>query len=249
METQAIEAARCSRRTAISAHAHGTRRGGRALVDQFSHAPPHRFARLPSEDPRQEMRIVSGSIALDRASCRPLARASARVRPRCVRPTSATQTFFGEHSRLVVLPVLRCKGASRERNASRLPEGGGPFDRFRAYARSRASMGLGPVDAARPGRPRGSRRAGIASADRSRFHGGRCRPGRCGSIEPLTPLSHLLAPASWKREAEDAEIARVSAHRDMRAPLRSEVPSIGTRCAQLRLAADTARWWPLSGPR
>lgn len=156
---------------------------------------------------------ASGSLALDRPSCVLPCENDARVRPRCVRPTSATQTFFGEHSRLVVLPVLRCGGASRGAKRFALAWGGGTLLSTPGSRPTPSIDGLGARRCGKTGETarftaRGNRFGGSIS-----LHGGRCRPGRCGSIEPLTPLSHPLAPASWKREARgrrDRESERAS---------------------------------------
>ena len=195
METQAIESARRSHLTAIGAYAHGTRRGGRALVDRFSHAPPHRFARLPSEAPRQEMRIASGSLALDRAFV-PLPCESERARSTAMRSTDFCHpNLFGEHSRFVVLPAFWCKGALREAKRFALAWRGGTL---RSLPGSRPKSSIDGLGARRCGKARETARF---TARGNRFggsislHGGRCRPGRCGSIEPLTPLSHHLASA------------------------------------------------------
>jgi len=93
-------------------------------------------------------------------------------RPRCVRPTSATQTKQRRALTSRVFPASTTRLTPRA-----CSRGLGPFDRLRARARSGASRGLGPLDATRPGN-RAFHDAQRASADRARVRGALSAPVR-----------------------------------------------------------------------
>jgi len=207
-------------------------------------AAPHRSHSLSLRGPRH----LAECLGFLRARSRdpPLVlRLDACVRPRCVSTDLChpNQTTASTHASCA-------PSFFSEACASRLLGGSGTLRIPRARARGRASNGLGPFDAAWPGNPRFTTRTSLRRTGLSRPRGVVGTRAR-GSIEPLTPLSPPPPACGANRASPRTRAAKiVSAGGTVKCGRRSrsEVPSVGKDCVQLRLATDPFRRRRLSMP-
>jgi len=170
------------------------------------------LTRSPSEG-RVILRRASGSSEPGHAIRAVSFDSDPDVRPRCVRPTSATQTNLRR------APTSRVFPASTPRLSPRAcPTGLGPFDGLRARARKQHREAWGRSMQQGRGTARFTTH-GFASADRARSARGVFGTRADSSIEPLTSLSPPSPRCSARcgaMRARAAKIASAARHREVR---------------------------------
>lgn len=207
-------------------------------------ATPHRSHSLSLRGPRH------GGVP--RVPASQATRTASRLATRSVRTTAMRSTDFCHPNQSTASTHVSCAPSFfSEACASCLLEGLGPSDGPRARARRRASNGLGPLDAARPG-DRAFHDARFASADRAFERAGRCRHPRArlgrASDTSVAPPAWVPARTARARRARVAKIVSAGGTVKCGRRSRSEVPSLGRGCVQLRLATDPFRRRRLSMP-